>query len=43
MLAQAVGGPKFRGLEDRKKLTQNLISKHCVPLISGVSSSVHHL
>lgn len=30
MLAQSVGGSKFRGLEGGKKLTQSLVNKHCV-------------
>lgn len=32
MLAQAEGRPKFRGLEEGKKLSQSLVNKHLVPI-----------
>ena len=32
MLAPAVSGPKFRGLEEGKELNQSLVNKHFVPI-----------
>lgn len=31
-VAQATGTPKFRGLEDGKKLNHSLVNEHCVSI-----------
>lgn len=35
VIAQAAGGPKFRGLGEGEDLNQSLINKHLFRLISG--------